>query len=1019
MRLARTWSNMVLMAAILALACMLVPMTAMADEGQAAFTEGGLVYEVASDSAVSVGVQFDANGTYAGPSQVILPESVTHEGHTYAVTGIDASAFSGCSQLESVSIPVTVTSIGNFAFANCPNLQSVVFEQPDALQPALTCGQGTFSSSVDAANKLTSIELPARLAAVPTSMFQRQTALRTLSFAGDSIGSIGQYAFNACTALEYIEIPALTKSGKLGTGAFYELPNVKTVIFKGDIDYNLPNEFLGIEVITHNVSYMDVVDTYRYPDVQTVVFNGKRSGYTMSKAFDGANRYQRISFYESADAVQPISTALVNVDVVSGNINSALTADDIYEGSIPSLEPGMSWYFAGTAPTQPVGDSCSTYPVSNTSLAHGSIVLEDDELSTITDPVEPRYTVYAPDGTAINPSTLRATYTDAAGAAVAASNLVSPGTYTLTVASADGSYTGSVSTQFRITRAQSTWSRLDGNAYYALGNHIVSAAFSAGSCETALLVPRSALAEGAAVAALAGAYHAPIIVTNDNVSDVIDADNDLDHLNAEARYSLALVKPSRVILVGYTRDQRDNAQAFVRKVLPNATYPTFSNTAEDIAAAALSVYDISKKVNTTGLTVSYGSTAIVANASDATYAFAMAPFAYRELAPMFLSMDGKSLAKGAVNDIVSDGFTRVILTGPSSVVSKSIETQLKNAGFKGEIVRWGDGSNVYRSSIGIAEAAVGEGVLAYDNLALAGPADAVSALMGAAVCGENGSPLVFASAKSNGNVAVDNLVKAHLGSIKQGFVLGTRANIPESMLEDIRSLWTSGIAGDLNAGSITLASTALSYTGSAVLPKVTVRDASGVVLPESAYSLTYFDEATDRQMNAAEVVEPGTYSVTAQGAGTYSGTRTAVFTVKIAKGTTIKEGSVTYKATSDSALQVVKVAASTNGSLVIPASVKGLAVTSIGAQAFKGCTKLTGLTVKSAKLASIGGQAFFNCKKLKSMTFKSKKISSVGAKAFAKVNAKATVKVPKAKVNSYKTLFTKAGLPSTATVKKG
>ena len=43
---------------------------------------------------------------------VVIPESVEYEGSTYRVTGIDKEAFIECSEMTSVQIPSSVTSIG-------------------------------------------------------------------------------------------------------------------------------------------------------------------------------------------------------------------------------------------------------------------------------------------------------------------------------------------------------------------------------------------------------------------------------------------------------------------------------------------------------------------------------------------------------------------------------------------------------------------------------------------------------------------------------------------------------------------------------------------------------------------------------------------------------------------------------------------------------------------------------------------------------------------------------------------
>ena len=91
-------------------------------------------------------------------------------------------------------------------------------------------------------------------------------------------------------------------------------------------------------------------------------------------------------------------------------------------------------------------------------------------------------------------------------------------------------------------------------------------------------------------------------------------------------------------------------------------------------------------------------------------------------------------------------------------------------------------------------------------------------------------------------------------------------------------------------------------------------------------------------------------------------------------------------------------------------------VTSIANNAFKGDTDLKQLTI-GANVTKIGKNAFAGCKNLKKITIKSKIIKTFGSKAFSKVNAKATVTVPKAKKAAYKKSLKKAGLPAKAKVK--
>lgn len=56
---------------------------------------------------------------------VVIPSTVTHDGTTYTVTGIECYAFQSCPRLTSVSIPPTVTYVGYSAFEESENLKAV------------------------------------------------------------------------------------------------------------------------------------------------------------------------------------------------------------------------------------------------------------------------------------------------------------------------------------------------------------------------------------------------------------------------------------------------------------------------------------------------------------------------------------------------------------------------------------------------------------------------------------------------------------------------------------------------------------------------------------------------------------------------------------------------------------------------------------------------------------------------------------------------------------------------------
>ena len=71
-------------------------------------------------------------------------------------------------------------------------------------------------------------------------------------------------------------------------------------------------------------------------------------------------------------------------------------------------------------------------------------------------------------------------------------------------------------------------------------------------------------------------------------------------------------------------------------------------------------------------------------------------------------------------------------------------------------------------------------------------------------------------------------------------------------------------------------------------------------------------------------------------------------------------------------------------------------------------------------VTTIGKKAFYKCKNLKTITIKTSKLTKkkVGRSAFKNINAKATIKVPKKKLKTYKTILKAAGVGSKVKIKK-
>ena len=119
------------------------------------FEVNGTSYHATSLSAARVIA--DVEGTlYCG--DVVIPDSVTYEGTTFAVTGIEGNAFDGCFELTSITIPNTVESIGEQAFQGCTGLTSV------------TIGSGVTNIGTKAFNYCNALETVKCIGTVPPVM---------------------------------------------------------------------------------------------------------------------------------------------------------------------------------------------------------------------------------------------------------------------------------------------------------------------------------------------------------------------------------------------------------------------------------------------------------------------------------------------------------------------------------------------------------------------------------------------------------------------------------------------------------------------------------------------------------------------------------------------------------------------------------------------------------------------------------------------------------------------------------
>ena len=86
---------------------------------------GGLYYSLGTTTATVTNDQTTDKSVYKEYISVTIPDSVYYNNYTYPVKSIGSNAFSGMSNMQSVTLPGTITSINYDAFYNCTKLGSV------------------------------------------------------------------------------------------------------------------------------------------------------------------------------------------------------------------------------------------------------------------------------------------------------------------------------------------------------------------------------------------------------------------------------------------------------------------------------------------------------------------------------------------------------------------------------------------------------------------------------------------------------------------------------------------------------------------------------------------------------------------------------------------------------------------------------------------------------------------------------------------------------------------------------
>ena len=132
-------------------------------------------------------------------------------------------AFEGCTGFTSIVLPDSVTSIESYAFAGCTNLESINY--PMSLRSAGSC---VYQNDA----KLTRIEVPEGVTRLADSAFNHSANFLEVSLPG-SLKEIGDSAFSGCTGIGEIDFPGTLE--KIGDYAFSGCTGLSRAVFPGSL----------------------------------------------------------------------------------------------------------------------------------------------------------------------------------------------------------------------------------------------------------------------------------------------------------------------------------------------------------------------------------------------------------------------------------------------------------------------------------------------------------------------------------------------------------------------------------------------------------------------------------------------------------------------------------------------------------------------------------------------------------------------------------------------------------------
>ena len=284
------------------------------------FVQSSIHYRIKDDGEAEV-TEVDAN-----TKNVNIPEKVTYSGKTYRVSSIGERAFEGHSDINYLSIPSTIKSIGKYAFIDCGSSMTV-----NIADLAAWCEMklgNEHASPLSSAGKVlvsdietTTINIPNTVTFIGKFTFYQCKKIKSLSIPG-CVNKIGSSAFEDCTGLTNLSLSYGNVS--IGGSSFEGCTGLKEVSIPGSINVISINAFKNCK------NLISVVSEIEYPSsIDNNVFEGISSAAILKVPKGTKSVYRSLTGWDQFANV--VEVGVTDVDFSFGGINYRKTSGNEVE----------------------------------------------------------------------------------------------------------------------------------------------------------------------------------------------------------------------------------------------------------------------------------------------------------------------------------------------------------------------------------------------------------------------------------------------------------------------------------------------------------------------------------------------------------------------------------------------------------------------------------------------------------------------------------------------------------------